>query len=61
MMVKTPQRGRMYEGRVPRLGMNIDSDLHHALKKVALENRVTVSTYVIRLVEGAVRGAGGRG
>ncbi|MDP9474925.1 MAG: hypothetical protein M3R38_04420 [Actinomycetota bacterium] len=53
-MVETPQRGRRYEGAVSRLNMNVDTELLHRIKHLALEERITVT----RWVERALREAG---
>lgn len=55
------KRGRRSTARVGKMNINIDPDLHRELKRAALDADVTVTEYVTRLVEGAVRGNNGRG
>lgn len=59
-MVRTPQRrGRRSDAPVDMINIRIDPELKHELKKASLDARVTVTTFVTRLIEEAVDGAGG--
>ncbi|MDP9437853.1 MAG: hypothetical protein M3P49_03775 [Actinomycetota bacterium] len=69
-MVKTPKRGRRYEGTVSRLNMNVDTELLYRIKHLALDERTTVTRWVLRALReqsgsgvpeaaGVRRGAGG--
>lgn len=51
--------GRRSDRPVGVINVNIDKDLHHTIKLAALEERVTLTEYVTRLIEDAVDGRGG--
>lgn len=55
-MLGVPQRGRRSDAPVSRLSVPIDGELKHELKQAALDDRVTVTEYVTRLIETAVSG-----
>lgn len=56
-MVRTPQIGRRYGGDVARLNMDVDTELLYAVKRLALDERITVT----RFVERALREQSGSG
>lgn len=52
-MVRTPKRGRRYEGAVTRLNIDVDTELLYRVKRLALDERTTVTRWVERALREA--------
>ncbi|MDP9438092.1 MAG: hypothetical protein M3P49_05035 [Actinomycetota bacterium] len=58
-MVETPRIGRRYEGAVSRLNIDVETELLYLVKRLALDERITVTRWVERALREATLGVPG--